>query len=409
MDSKTHQSENLEKITRKAIHSLYIAYDNLNSFEITKRKEDTNRFNENYNQRNVPLQYIQVDSEVSRIRTIAKELELELVKDDPKMEIVKTLYTQYITSPYHINYSVSARIHRLRVKDRLNREAYDIMKREAFNAQHRSLHTCLDSIDCRLSCSCKDCDYSFYSLYDNNLYAQILFILTNNQWSNSHTKITFENQIAGLNQQDYPFVTVLEMLIADSVFCLDEILRLIKTTGDSYIFNHSFFAAVYDRLAVWTSRYEALQNIKSYYCGEDIEEELLPDKFQEAIGIYPKNAYKEPIKKTFKDMQIDNYLQKFLGNDFKEHLSSHYYREQALAHFYQTLDTHNGGRAYLNLLEQMYFIKGDYDDVSSHFNVALERFLINNASICKVGIEKLKKEVKDSKLYDVDNYFEKRI
>jgi hypothetical protein len=401
MDSKTHQSENLEKITRKAIHSLYIAYDNLNSFEVTKRKEDTNRFNKSYDKRNVPLQYIQVDSEVSRIRTIAKELELELVKNESeiKPETVRKLYTQFITSPYHINYSVSARIHRLRVKDRLNREAYDIMKREAFNALGSNSVFCFPY-------SCKN--RAPYSLHNNNLYSQILLILTNNQWSNSHTKTIFENQIVGLNRQKYPFVTVLEMLIADSVFCLDEILRLIKTTGDSYIFNHSFFAAVYDRLATWTSRYEVLQNIKNYCFETEINKELLPEKFQEAINIIdPKEeSYRERFDNIFKNNQIDNYLQKFLGNDFKEHLSSHYYREQALAHFYQTLDTHNGGRAYLNLLEQMYFVKGDYDDVSSHFNVALERFLINNGDICKQGIKRLREEAKNSELYDVNNYFE---
>ena len=406
--------KNLEEITSKAIRSLYVAYDTLNSFEVTNRKEDFDKFNEDYNNRNVPLQYIQVDSEVSRIRTTAKELELELVQYDPKRktETVRKLYTQHITSPYHINYSVSARIQRLRVKERLNREAYAIIKEESFN------HACDDSIDCFFSYSCKDCKYSKYSKYADNIYWQTLSILTNNQWLISKTKTIFENQITELDNNDYKFFAILEMLIADSIFCLDEILRLIKTAGDSFIFNHSFFAAVYDRLAVWTSRYEALQYIKSYYFDKKINEKILPKKFQEVIhtGGLSKYAsvktkklseYALTIRKVLENMQIDNYLQKFLGNDFKEHSSSHYYREQAIAHYYQTLDTHNGGRAYLNLLEQMYFIKGDYDDVLSHFNVALERFLVNNAEICKKGIEKLKEKVKKSNLYDMDNYFEK--
>jgi hypothetical protein len=110
-------------------------------------------------------------------------------------------------------------------------------------------------------------------------------------------------------------------------------------------------------------------------------------------------------------MEINKFLQKFLGRDFKEQLSSQYYREQALAHYYQTIDTHNGGRSYLNLLEQMYFIKGDYDDVTSHFNVALERFLVNNSDHYKNGIKErikdLKYKGKKSTVYDVNNYFEK--
>jgi hypothetical protein len=197
------------------------------------------------------------------------------------------------------------------------------------------------------------------------------------------------------------------MLIADSIFCLDEILRLIKTAGDSYLFNHSFFASIYDRLAVWASRYEALLWIKDYCSNKDIDKNNLPEKFQEAINYFPKDTDKGTIEKFFKNMQIDNHLQKFLGNDFKEQLLSHYYREQALAHYYQTMDTHSGGRAYLNMLEQMYFIKGDYDDVTSHFNVALERFLANNSDVFQNRMKDLKDKGKNSTVYNVDNYFEK--
>ncbi|GAB6119244.1 hypothetical protein JCM30204_03920 [Dysgonomonas termitidis] len=372
----------LKALTRKAIRSLYLAYDSLNMFDINKRKEDFDRFSESYNNRNTSLHYIQVDSEVSRIRTIVKELELELVKDNPdeKVKTVEKIYTQYITSPYHTNYSVSARIHRLRMKDRLNREAYEIMINETSNKK-------------------------------DNMYCQILGILTKEQ-----SKETIFSNIVFSQDCKNKFFTVLEMLIADSIFCLDEILRLIKTAGDSYLFNHSFFASIYDRLAIWTSRYEALLIINDYYCSDKSDKDIenLPKKFEEAEKNFPKfenNGYlsehTNAIRNVFKNMQINNHLQKFLGSDFKEQLSGHYYREQALAHYHQTIDTHNGGRSYLNILEQMYFIKGDYDDVTSHFNVALERFLVNNSNEFQKRMKDLKDKGKNSTAYDVDNYFEK--
>jgi hypothetical protein len=407
-----NNKENLDALIRKAIRSLYIAYDNLNMLEINKRKEDFDKFNESYDKRDIPLHYIQVDSEVSRIRTIARELELELAKtNNTKVETVKKIYSQYITSPYQTNYSVSARVHRLRVKDRLNREAFKIMTKELFDRFNSNRFTCSDSIDCRFTYSCKDCKYSdnyeyqnnYQNNYKNNLYCQILTILRmkSSRWSsnNSKTIMLFNDQII---DSDNKFFAVFEMLVADSIFCLDEILRLIKTAGDSYLFNHSFFAAIYDRLAVWTLRYEALQIIRDYYC-DNVDVTILPEKFRNAILYFQKNNYDEPV---FENMQIDNYLQKFLGNDFKEQLSSHYYREQALVHYYQTLDTHNGGRAYLNMLEQMYFINGDYDDVSSHFNVALERFLVNNSDEFQNRIKDLKDKGRHSTVYNVDNYFE---
>jgi hypothetical protein len=399
--------ENFDTLTRKAIRSLYIAYDNLNMLEINKRKEDFDKFNEPYDKRDVPLHYIQVDSEISRIRTIAKELELELAKKNhTEIETVKKLYTQYITSPYHTNYSVSARVHRLRVKDRLNREAFGIMKNEIFRSFIFSkLYTCIDRIDCHFTCSCEDCKYSGY----NNLYYLILAIAKNGNWKEDRdTKRIFGNlkiDDQKIDTSPNKFFAISEMLIADSIFCLDEILRLIKTAGDSYLFTHGFFASIYDRLTVWTSRYEVLQIIKDYYCNDNIDETKLPEKLRTAIYYFPKKEYNTQV---FENMQIDNYLQKFLGKDFKEQLSSHYYREQALMHHYQTLDTHNGGRAYLNMLEQMYFIKGDYDDVASHFNVALERFLVNRSGgdEFQERIKELNVKGKDSTVYDVDNYFE---
>jgi hypothetical protein len=309
-----------------AIRALYLAYDNLNVFEINKRKEDFDKFSKPYGeQQKVPLHYIQVDSNVSRIRNIVKELELELAKDDlkTKVDTVKKLYTQYITSPYQINYSIWARVQRLRMKERLNREAYEIMKEE---------------------------------------------LNTNIRWESSNTGNIFDS-IEFSQSCENKFSVVREMLIVDSIFCLDKVLCLIQTAGDSYLFNHSFFAVTYERLADWTAIYETSKKENS--------------------------------------MQIDDYLEWFLGKDFRETLSSHYYRERALMHYHQTFDTHNGGRAYLNLLEQMYFIKGDYDDVPCHFNVAIERFLTNNSDKFQDSIEKLKRQGAESTLYDVDNYFEK--
>jgi hypothetical protein len=164
---------------------------------------------------------------------------------------------------------------------------------------------------------------------------------------------------------------------------------------------------MYDRLSVWTSRYEGLLIIKDYYSDKVINESKLPEKFKDAIRIFTKESYKTKIQPVLEDMQIGNHLQNFLGNDFKEQLSSHYYREQALAHYYQTIDTHGGGRSYLNMLEQMYFIKGDYDDVTSHFNVALERFIVNNSNEFQERMEDLKDKGKSSTVYNVNNYFEK--
>ena len=115
----------------------------------------------------------------------------------------------------------------------------------------------------------------------------------------------------------------------------------------------------------------------------------------------------EVIKnKNLIDSQIDSYLQKLLGNDFKEQLSTYYYRQQAYSHYHKSREIHIGGRAYYNLLEQMYFIKGDFDDTVSHFDVAIERFRLNTKQF-QNNMEITRRQVKKSDLFDIDNYFEK--
>jgi hypothetical protein len=402
--------ENLKNLANRAIRFLHIAYDNLNTVEINKSKEDFDKFKELFNTRDIPLQYIQVDSEISRIRTIVKEIELELKLNKNNVEIVKKLYAQFITSPYHSNYSVSARVHRLRVKDRLNREFYNIIK-DSF------------SPNCNFSCENSLTDDCRCEKFSSNVYFSMLCMLTQKSFEKKNNHSCWENkeiawedcsfntiiQNFNISKCINKFFAVLEMLISDSIFCLDEILRLIKTAGDSYLFNHSFFASIYDRLAIWTARFEVLQNIKDFYCNETepTNQRNIPKQMNLAIEYFPYSNYHKTIKEVFETSQIHNYLRKQIGIDFQEKLSSHYFREQALTHYFQMKDIHNSGRSYMNLLEQMYFIKGDYDDITSHYNVALERFLINNTEVFDVRRKELEDKGKQSTIYNIENYFEK--
>jgi hypothetical protein len=358
--------ENLKYITSRAIEFLYMANDGLDVFEVLKRKED---FNDE-----AKLQYIQVDSEIIRINVLKKELELRLSNEDKRIDILHNLYANYIISPYHINYSVSARVRQLSLKAKLNRETYKIIKEDV------GIKT------------------------DKNIYFDILTILTadNDKWEKGKTREIFKddvNIIEKLPEGKYTFFALLEMLVADSIFCNTKILRLIQTSNDSYIFNHSFFADIYRRLANWTEIYEVLKHIISGNKN---------DYFKDAI----KNMnISSGIEKNLKDYltahtKIDNYLADLLGEDFREQLSSRYYRQRAFLHYQKLKETHTGGRAYFNLLEQMYFIRGDYDDVVSHFHVAVERFMINKTNGYKEHLKELEKKNAKSSLYKSEKYFE---
>jgi hypothetical protein len=305
-----------------------MANDGLDMFEILKRKKD---FDEKES-----LQYIQVDSEIIKIVMLKKELELYLLKggksDDSNefadLKTIDNLYDQYIISPYCINYSVSARVHQLRLKTILNWETYKIIKKERKT--------------------------------DKELLKKFTKI-------NNEIEEYLKNVSNTSNDNEKKIVALLELLVADSIFCYTKILRLIKTSNDSYIFNHRFFAETYIRLARWTKEYEEFDSDK---------------------------------------MQLDEYLKNLLGKDFREHVSSRYYYHKAFLRYHKSIETHTCGPAYFNLLEQLYFIKGDFDDVQSHFNVAEERFMINNTDCYEKFLDESKNGEKGSLFYEADSYLE---
>jgi hypothetical protein len=393
--AKPEEAVNLEYIAESAIEFLYTANDGLNMFEILKRKKDFDG--------EAHLQYIQVDSEISRVVVLQKELELRLCDPDPqkpneklekpseKLEKLNEMYNNYIISPYCINYSVSARVYQLNLKARLNWESYRAIRDDILS-------------EIKLKESGIEENMKKYK----KIYFEIFPILITNdsKWKNAHKIFSGIDEI---EKSEKNMFATFELLIADSIFCYIDTLRLIETSDDSYIFNHRFFAEVYRRLTEWTEMYEVFKHLRESE-EKDSSEESLISKFAQCYTVDNNKVSTAEInaaEKYLKKNRIDEYLKKLLGKDFREQISSYYYRQKAFTNYYKSMEMHSGGRAYFNLLEQMYFVKGDYDDDASHFNVAVERFMINNTNGYDEYLKNLKGINEESSLYKIDNYFEK--
>jgi hypothetical protein len=314
---------------------------------------------------------------------VVKALELKLYNNKP--EKIKKYYSMYIASPYGVNYSVSARIYRLRLKSIVNWEAYQIMK-----------------LDCERNR--KD---------NTNAFLDLMFILSAKKENMTRTKAIFGTYFDW--EKDDPILPILEQLVSDSIFCLKEIIRLSKTVGESYLFNHSFMGKIYQYLADWIIIYQSIAILKEIKIDLPITDKAIAPKLLiEACDEFKKEKEKDGktkecctrINKRLEQSHIEEHLEYFLGEDWKEQLSGHYETNQALSHYYLCKETHTGGRAYMNIIENMSYIKEDFNDRANHFNIAIERFMIGNEVIDK-NIENLKKRYKESGLYKVDNYFEK--
>jgi len=345
-DYKIYNEDYIERLSEQAIHYLYYANDDLNLLEVNKRKKDFDKATIK-NEDIIPLQNILVDTEITRIRILVKDLKL---KSDLSTETLKNYYRLRITSPYKINYSIVARIYRLRLKSKVNYEAYQKILEKA-----------------KLKRDTRKKDFTL----QNEDYKRIF---ENDNCKGVAKEIFVEN---------FDIIQIFENLIAESIYCLIDIAQLVETMDETYLFPHSYIGSVHEHLSFWIRQYEAYERDK---------------KENPEINKHP---------------HIEEYLKQYLDEEWREQLSGYRENQRALSHYYKCLEMHKEGRAYHNMIDTMCYLKDDYNDRSDHFNIAEERHLIVNGGIDKKinGVKEksigLKDIYEDSKLYKAENYFEK--
>jgi len=344
-DYSIYEEKYINSLSKQAIHYLWYANDDLNVLELNKRKKDFDRTSIREKD-NMPLHNLLVDTEVTRIRVLGKEL---ILKSEINNKIVKNqkdlkkYYEMRITSPYRINYSIVARIYRLRLKSKVNYETYKkILEKSNIEKDVRERKFLLEKED-------------FNDIFEN---------------------INCKEVVKDIFGEKYTIIQIFENLIADSIYCLIDIAQLIETMDETYLFPHSFIGSIHEHLSFWIRQYEKYEVYKKEN----------PDKINHSY--------------------IEKYLKQYLDVEWRDLLSGYRENQRALSHYQKSLEMHSEGRAYHNMIDLMCYVRDDFNDRSDHFNIAEERHLIVNGVINE-KINALKDIYKDSKLYDVDNYFVK--
>jgi len=329
-DYNIYNDSYIKILSKRAIHYLWYANDDLNVLDLNKRKKD---FDKDTIDEVISLKNLLVDTEITRIRILVKDMEL---KSDLTTKKLNEFYDLRITSPYRINYSIVARVYRLRLKTKINYEAYQQL---------------LEKVKIP-----KEIRRKKEFILEEKYYDEMLI----NEGCKKVAREIFEKSI---NTNE-----IFENLIADSIYCLIDIVQLVETMDETYLFPHSFIGSVHEHLSFWIRQYEKYK------------------------------MYKD------KDSKIDKYLKQYLDEEWREPLSGYRENQRALSHYYKCLEMHSGGRAYQNMLDIMVYLRDDFNDRSDHFNIAEERHLIVNGKIEK-KIKAIKDIYKDSRLYEADNYY----
>ena len=310
-------------ILKRAIRSIYRIYDNVHRMEISS-------FQEIFSSEEKPLfQSKLVD--LNRISISADIREIILIFLEIKMKTTNLTLSKSISfmSPYNCINSMYARIIELRFAANLNFKIFE--------------------------------DLGFDNLKKNSSIEEF-----NNIFRGKSIRI---NSIFG---KEIDPGMAMEFLIADSIFCLHEMIKICKIFGNSYMIVHSVWAIAHKELASWCTYYfNYLRN-----CSKEAEERI-QENLKEKIGLADFNI-----------------------------LSPNYHFEQALKHFRMAKETHSEGNAYNRIIENMYYLDDDFNDSLFHFCAAMERYKINSGKINK-DIDSIKEKLEQSSVYDHKNYYKK--
>jgi hypothetical protein len=337
-------------ISKESINGIYSAYEHIHTYEINRFQNILTKEKKYSVSDDIYLNLISINTEIGEISILCEELEiLAGIKDVDKIcEEVNR-----IINPYTMVSSMYIRFLSLRLKSLSNMTR---LKK-------------LLQIDMSLS---------GYPTYISILKSyRDCFILNN------------------IN-----IVSEVEFLIKDSIFCNHEILKIIYTFGFSYLINHSMAAETHENLYIWCKFFSMYLKVTDYFKGNSPTAKSLAI-FQDIMdSIKTSNPNIETI---FKESKLKEELGNIIERDNLQFIVPAYQCEKAISEYYATLETHNQGLAYKNLIENMNYLNDDYNDRLYHFAIALERININNLNI-KKKINTLKAEQINSRTKEILSY-----
>jgi hypothetical protein len=348
-------------IVKPAIRAIYRSYENTNESEFgylqrfaaePKSPDAPEELGDSYSPNT--LLNISIAGEIKEILLSYEEIKLELNKEQLFNDTSIDLST--IAGPYGSIQNKFTRIIELNYKA----QSHDYALRLIVN-------TCS-----KLKIG------SLSELQDDELGKIVKGFLTEGEDLQSARKTSgFGQEMAGYD--------ILIHLVTNAIYCLSESIRAQNIFGVSYIFNHSFLAFSHYYLAEWISLYESLINYERSSEG------------------------KEVLRKSSSRIEVE--LKKVIGKVEMHDLVKNAQYEKALRNFYQGIEMHTEGDAYLFVTNQMYYLDDDFNDNFFPFSAALERYRINTTYIPKM-IDDIRRKIRDKEsgdphasYYDPSSYF----
>jgi hypothetical protein len=367
-------------LVRKAMITVFSAYDDIPSVEIYQRKF---LFGKQHSRQKILLNRLTVNSDMEEINICNKTLQLKLYafyRNDPNhldtaeiyYQMLRSLFSSLYVSAYSASDTIYNRMLRLYFKASLNFRIFEL-----FFANDEILVFPLkdpaDIDNCEILLEYKTkCQQKINDLFANSYEA---LKTSNLEFATEMFKrniLRIENVISDTYFAGKQPIDLIRYLITDSIYCLQEIVKTSHTYGTSYILNFAYLSLVHDKLMRWSFYYW-------WYW------ELFDDR---------RNRKEYPGAGKEAD-EIEALVKELIGKDNIHFINPSYQCEIAIDSFYFARETHTEGINYKNIIENLSYLNDDFNDNVYHFCGAVEWFRVRNDN----KIDDLKKIYEKSKVY----------
>lgn len=186
------------------------------------------------------------------------------------------------------------------------------------------------------------------------------------------------SKIENHNSNTSKRLQLIDFLCKDSIYCLNKILEQITPLSNTTLFTHSFIGDIYVLLFEWNL-------IADLIC--KTTDNSLPENQKQAS---------EKSAENLKD--VENCIQPNAMDS-----KNKYQIEMAIKKYTKTKEMHSEGKAYKEMIENLFLLDDDLNNDTCQFQFALERYRINVEEI-NIKLSALKKLIKGMGTYNLDSY-----
>ena len=213
-------------------------------------------------------------------------------------------------------------------------------------------------------------------------------------------------------------LTFLEFLIKDSLFCLTRILEIITPHTSSTLFSNSFYGEIYQMVYEWHMLFDELFLAYKYFENFPDANSVGHSTYKYLIRVFDgidKNgrAYTmvEKFFKTKNKEQKEPLDSERFFNETTHEISkaqanytfAKYSLAMAKESYERALQMHHEGKAYKDMISQMYYLDDDLKNDTIQLSSAIERYKINNNYI-QEQLKKIQNIIGEAPMYEIDNY-----